>query len=116
MGYYNGQGVTSAGGSTVCLRNTGPAVGGAFYVYQRIKSLITQKNGVELATCTAENGEISMNFWQWPGGMVEPGCRGTRKIVSFSQINGSNLYALMINNETVQVRGKQGSYDSGWVS
>lgn len=116
MGYYNGNGVTAAGGSTVCLRSTGPAVGGAFYVYQRIRSTVTQKNGVALTTAQSEQGDINMDFWQWPGGMVEPGCRGTRKIVSYSQINGSNLYTLSITDEVVQVRGKQGGYDSGWVS
>lgn len=116
MGYYTGNGVTSGGGSTVSLRSTGPAFGGAFYVYQRTRTTTTAKNGVSLATAQAEEGEISMNYWQWPAGMVEPGCRGTMKSVAYSQINGSNLYALQITNQTIQVRGKQASYDSGWVS
>lgn len=116
MGYYTGNGVTSGGGSTVSLRNTGPAVGGAFYVYQRVKATVNRKSGVSLETAQAANGDMNMNYWQWPGGMVEPACRGTRSSVSFAQINGSNLYELVTTNETVQVRGKQGSYDSGWVS
>lgn len=116
MGYYTGNGVVTSGGSTVSLRSTGPAVGGAYYVYQRTNTKTTSKNGVSLDTAKAESGDINMTYWQWPGGMVEPGCRGTMKSVSYSQINGSNLYALSIVDQTIQVRGKQGSYDSGWVS
>lgn len=116
MGYYTGNGVTAGGGSTVSLRSTGPAVGGAYYVYQRTQTTSTVKNGVALATAQGEVGDISMNYWQWPGGMVEPGCRGTMKSVAYTQINESNLYALTITNQTIQVRGKQGTYDSGWVS
>ena len=116
MGYYNGNGVTTGGGSNPNLRSTGPAVGGAFYVYQRVKTTTVTKNGVSLDTAKAAEGDINMNYWQWPGGMVEPGCRGTRTNTSYSQINGSNLYALTTTTEVVQVRGKQGSYDSGWVS
>ncbi len=116
MGYYTGDGVTSSGGSSVTLRSTGPAVGGAFYVYQRTKTIVTAKLGVSLTSALAVDGDINMNYWQWPGGMVEPGSRGTMCSVTFSQINGSNLYALNITNQTIQVRGKQGTYDSGWVS
>lgn len=116
MGYYMGNGVTSNGGDAVSLRNQGPAVGGAYYVYQRTKTVVTLKNGVSLTTAQNERGDINLNYWQWPGGVVEPACRGTMKSVSYSQINGSNLYMMTIRNDTVQVRGKQGSYDSGWVS
>lgn len=116
MGYYTGSGVTAGGGVTVSLRSTGPAVGGAYYVYQRTTTVNTVKNGVSLATAQGESGDINMNYWQWPGGMVEPGCRGTMKSVSYTQINESNLYALTITTQTVQVRGKQGTYDSGWQS
>lgn len=116
MGYYTGSGVVSGGGSVVSMRETGPAVGGAYYVYNRTVSRVTQKHGVSLATAEAEGGDMNLNHFQWPGGMVTPACRGTQKNVSHSQINGSNLYLLTITNETVQVRGKQGTYDSGWVS
>ena len=116
MGYYTGSGVTSSGGSNVSLRSSGPAVGGAYYAYQRTNTTVTTKNGVSLATAKAETGDINLNYWQWPGGAVEPASRGTIKTVSYAQINGSNLYALTITNQTVQVRGKQGTYDSGWQS
>lgn len=116
MGYYNGNGVTSGGGSTASLTRTGPAIGGAYYVYQRVRSTVTRKSGVSLSTAQGESGDVNLGYWQWPGGLIEPGCKGTRKQVSYSQIGDSNLYDLTITNETVQVRGKQGSYDSGWVS
>ena len=116
MGYYSGNGETSSGGSAVSLRSSGPAVGGAYYTYQRTTTVVTQKNGVSLATAQGESGDMNLNYWQWPGGAVEAASRGTKKSVAYSQINGSNLYALTITNETIQVRGKQGSYDSGWQS
>lgn len=116
MGYYSGSGETSGGGSNVSLRSTGPSSDGAYYTYQRTTTTVTQKNGVSLATAQGETGDMNMNYWQWPGGVVEPSCRGTKKSVAYSQINGSNLYALTITNETIQVRGKVRTYDSGWVS
>ena len=61
-------------------------------------------------------GDMSLNSWQWPGGAVEPACRGSRSSTSYAQIDGSNLYALTTTSETIQVRGKQGTYDSGWQS
>lgn len=116
MGYYKGSGVVTGGGSTVSLRSYGPAVGGAYYTYQRTKTTVTTRNGVSLATAQAEQGTMSLNYWQWPGGAVEPASRGTSSSVSYSQINGSNLYSLQVTSNVIQVRGKQGSYDSGWVS
>lgn len=116
MGYYTGEGQTISGGSAVTLRSQGPAVGGAYYTYNRTTTTITQKNGVSLDTAKAESGDMGLTYWQWPGGAYEPASRGWKRSVSYSQINGSNLYALTITNETIQVRGKQGSYDSGWVS
>ena len=114
MGYYTGNGVVTGGGSVVSLRSSGPAVGGAYYTYQRINSTVTTKNGVSLATAQAAAGDMSLNYWQWPGGAVEPASRGTRSSVQYSQINGSNLYQLQTTSESIAVRGKQGTYDSGW--
>lgn len=116
MGYYTGNGAVTGGGSQTSLRSSGPAVGGAYYTYQRTNSTVTTKNGVSLETAQNERGDINMTYWTWPGGMVEPACRGTRRSVSYAQINGSNLYALTINDETIQVRGVQGGKDYGWVS
>lgn len=114
MGYYTGLGQTASGGETVSLRETGPAVGGAYYTYQRTRATVTQKLGVSLTTAQSERGDMNLSYYQWPGGGVSPACRGTRKSVAYSQINGSNLYALNITNETIEVRAKQGTFDSGW--
>jgi len=116
MGYYSGNGETSSGGSVVSLRSSGPAVGGAYYTYQRTTTTVNQKNGVSLATAQDASGDMNLDYWQWPGGAVEPACRGTRSSTAYAQINGSNLYALTTTIETIQVRGKQGTYDSGWQS
>lgn len=116
MGYYTGNGTTTNGGSAVSLRSSGPAVGGAYYTYQRTTTTVNVKNGVNLATAQAAAGDMNLNFWQWPGGAVEPACRGSRSYTSYAQIDGSNLYALTTTNEKIEVRGKQGTYDSGWQS
>lgn len=116
MGYYTGSGVVSGGASSVTLRATGPDIGGAYYVYQRTRHTVTTKNGVNLATAQEAVGDMNLNYWQWPGGRVEPACRGTQSSTNYSRIGDSNLYVLTIDSQTIQVRGKQGSYDSGWVS
>lgn len=116
MGYYTGSGVVSNGGSNVTLRSTGPAVGGAIYTFQRITSTVTIKNGVSLAVAQAASGDMNLGYWTWPNGAIEPACKGSRSFASYSQINGSNLYMLQTTEETIQIRAKQGSYDSGWQS
>lgn len=116
MGYYTGNGITTNGGSSVSLLATGPGIGGAYYVFNRTQSSVNTKNGVSLAACQNERGDMNLNYMQWPGGAVTPACRGTRKSVSFSQIGGSNLYSLQVTDETIQVRAKEGTYDSGWVN
>ena len=116
MGYYTGNGTTTNGGSTVSLRSSGPAFGGPYYTYQRTNTTVNVKNGVSLATAQAAAGDMNLNSWKWPGGLIEPACRGNRSSTAYAQIGGSNLYALTTTNETIQVRGKQGTYDSGWLS
>lgn len=116
MGYYTGNGVVTGGGESVSLRSTGPAVGGAYYTYQRTRATVTTKNGVSLADAQAAHADMNLDWWKWPGGVVEPACRGTSSLVSYSQINGSNLYVLTLTANVIQVRGKQGTYDSDWVS
>ena len=116
MGYYTGNGTTTNGGSTVSLRSSGPSTAGVYYTYQRTNTTVNVKNGVSLATAQAAAGDMNLNYWQWPGGNVEPACRGTRSSTAYAQIDGSNLYALTTTSETIQVRGKVAKYDSGWVS
>lgn len=114
MGYYTGAGVVSGGGTRVSLRSTGPAVGGAYYAYQRVISETTVRNGVSLSTAKAAGGDINLDYWQWDGGMVEPAARGTEDSSSYTQIGDTNLYVLTTVHDVIQVRGKQGTYDSGW--
>ena len=116
MGYYSGNGETSGGGSSVSLFCNGPAVGGAYYGYQRVKTEVNVKNGVSDVTAKAAQGDMNLTHYQWPGGGVTPACKGSKTSVSFSQINGSNLYALTTTEETIQFRAKQGNFDSGWMS
>ena len=116
MGYYSGPGAVSNGGSVVSLRSNGPDVAGPYTTYQRTTSTVTAKHGVSLAAAQASEGNINLTYWQWPGGVIEPACKGTKTNAAYTQIANSNLYDLSVTNETIQVRGVQGSYDSGWVS
>lgn len=115
MGYYTGSGVDTSGSSTVSLRSTGPAIGGAYYTYQRINSTVNVKRGVSEDTAKAARGEMNLDNFTWPGGMVEPACKGTKTSVGYTQINGSNLYELTTTTDVIEVRCKQGTYDSLWT-
>ena len=121
MGYYTGSGVVTGGGSVVNLRSTGPSIAGAYYTYNRTKTTVTTRNGVSLATAQDAQGTMDMSYYQYPStspvyGTVEPGCKGTRTAVSYSQISGSNLYSLTVTSDIIHFRGKVGTWDSGWVS
>lgn len=114
MGYYNGNGETTGGGSSVSLYEHFIWYG-AHNVYQRTTSTTTRKSGVSLATAKAEQGDLNMQTHQFTFGASwhwSPNCKGTKKQVSYSQIGGSNLYELSITNETIQAKLDNG----GWVS
>ena len=114
MGYYTGSGETSGGGSTVSLYEHF-IWNGAHNVYQRTQSTTTRKSGVSLQTAKDEKGEINMQTHQFTWGSNwywSPNCKGTRKQVSYSQINGSNLYELSITDESIQAKLDNG----GWIS
>lgn len=115
MGYYTGNGVVTSGTSAPSLRAAGWSFG-AFTSYQRVKSTTTTLNGVSLAYCQAQEGNIDLTNYTWSGGLIDFAVKGTRKNVSFSQIGGSNLYSLNITNETIQFRGINSSGDTGWLS
>lgn len=116
MGYYSGPGAVSNGGSVVSLRSSGPDVAGPFVTYQRTTSTVTAKHGVSLAAAQASESNINLSYWTWPGGRIEPACKGTKTNSAYTPISNSNLYDLSVTSETVQFRATQGSYDSGWVS
>ncbi len=110
MGYYTGKGVTSGGGSTVSVLISGYEVGGYFVCYQRSTATTNRRSGVSLEVAQGEKGESDMRSHTWPGGMQTPACKGTRKNVSYSQINGSNLYDLSVTTEVIEVKLN----DGGW--
>ena len=114
MGYYTGSGEITGGGSAVAPFHT-YLWNGFHTVYQKIDSTVTLKNGVDLSDAQAEKGECSLSSHRFTIGsdyFNAFNCKGTKKSVSFSQINGSNLYALQITNETLYAKIDDGS----WVS
>lgn len=118
MGYYTGNGVTTGGGSAVSLHETTYWYG-EHRVYQKIRSLITRKAGVALATAQAAEGSISMNNQTWTLGMVtftSHNCKGTKTDHSYRQISDSNLYELVTTTETIQVQDGIGWAPTGWQS
>ena len=115
MGYYTGSGVVTNGTSAPNLHSAGRDVA-EYRSYQRIKGTTTTLNGVSLAYCKSQEGDIDLTNYNWQGGLISFACKGTRKNVSYSQIGGSNLYSLNITDETIQFRAINASGDSGWVS
>lgn len=115
MGYYTGSGVVSGGGSNVSVFWTG---WGAYpdtsmhTVYQRVESSTNTRNGVSLETAQGEHGDANMQSHSFNGGLPIPAAKGTRSSVQYSQINGSNLYALSVTTETVAVKLDNGSWNS----
>lgn len=116
MGYYNGSGVVASGGSNVSVYEYFIFFG-PHNVYQQIDAEVTRKSGVSLATARGTKSSISMSDhrFTWDSGnkwKISTNCKGTRRNVSFSQLNGSNLYELQISNETIKARLDNGE----WVS
>lgn len=110
MGYYSGNGVITGGGHNI--RQFGSLVyGGAHIVMQKTVSAVTTKNGVSLATAQAETSSLALatKTFSWANIYPWVGCCGTQKDVSYSQINGSNLYQLVITNKTMTASGDGGS-------
>lgn len=118
MGYYTGSGTVVGGGVEVALKESVYWYG-QHNVYQRIVSTTTVKNGVSLATAQAEDGAATLSDQTWQSGMVtfiSHGCKGSTKSASYSQINGSNLYALTINEKSIKARDDLGWSPTGWRS
>ncbi len=116
MGYYTGSGTVVGGGVDVALKESVYWYG-QHNVYQRIVSKTTVKNGVSLATAQAADGSASLSDQTWQSGIptfISHGCKGKTTSVSYSQINGSNLYSLTINEKTIQARDDSGWNPTGW--
>lgn len=103
MGYYTGDGVVVSGGnSTRTLKSF--YEWGSFAVRQRSIVSTLKKSGVSLDT--AKGVSVSDSLTAVCGGFGDLAwvifdAEGTRKSVSYSQINGSNLYDLNITTETL---------------
>lgn len=118
MGYYKGKGVTTGGGSTVTVFENF-LWNGVHNVYQRHTSTTTRKAGVSLETAKAAEGTCALSAhrftwtangatsWHWSFN-----CKGTTVTARYAQINGSNLYELQVETDTVQAKLD----DGGWVS
>lgn len=114
MGYYTGSGVVTGGGSSPSIFEHFVWMG-SHNVYQLTDATTVKRNGVSLATAQAEKGNTNMQDYRFTYGSswyVAMNCKGTRKIVSYSQIGGSNLYELTVTTETVKAKLDSG----GWVS
>ena len=106
MGYYSGQGETTGGGSSVSLYESFIWYG-THNVYQRTATSTNRKAGVSLAIAQAAQGDCNMRshrftwgtHWYW-----STNCKGTKTSVSYAQINGSNLYELVTETETIRAK------------
>ena len=109
MGYYTGNDwETQGGGSQTSVYETFPWYG-THNVYQRIKTTISRKAGVSLATaesCTSENNMNTRQLWgRFADGSTfyhwSVNCEGDRTNYAYEQIGGSNLYGLTKTREDI---------------
>ena len=115
MGYYSGSGEVTGGSDSISLLQTFWLNGANHRCYQRQVSTVTTRRGVSLDTAQNETPTMdsrdktyteNLSWWRITD------CIGTEKSVSFSQINGSNLYELTVTNIAKTVKFD----DGGWVS
>ena len=114
MGYYNGNGVVSGGGSAVT-----PFESRIWYgyhtAYQKRTTKVNRKLGVALATAEAADSSSSLNHHTFTQGMVTRtyfNCKGTEVNVSYSQIGDSNLYELTTTTTVIKVREDNGAWQT----
>lgn len=123
MGYYNGSGVVTGGGWHISPLDT-VISGGTLVREVRTKTTVTVKNGVSLSTAQAASpsssvacGDLTCGNYFWP----TPQASGVNVNYSYSQIDGSNLYALVEDREEFQKRlcARSGAgviSQGGWAS
>ena len=103
MGYYTGNGVVTGGGeSTRTLKSF--YEWGAFAIRQKSVTSTVRKSGVSLAT--AQGTHATDNLTAVAGGSGDLAwiifdAEGTRTVIAYNQIGGSNLYDLNITTETL---------------
>ena len=114
MGDYQGSGIVSGGGSSTNVFETRLWYG--FHTcYQKKTTVNTVYPGVGITRAQQEIGAISMSDFfggNYPNGIWRrySNAKGTQKSVSYSQINGSNLYELSVTNDSIAAKEDNG----GW--
>ena len=106
MGYYTGSGEVTGGGETDNLLKSFWWYGG-YAVRQKCVTTVTRIAGVEKTT--AQGYHSSANLTNVGGGSVDLAwiiydAEGDRTNVSYSQIDGSNLYEVTITREDLTAR------------
>lgn len=106
MGYYTGNGVVVGGGDQITQQDS-VLSGGTLVRECKTKRTTTVKNGVSLDTAKAAAsssditcGDLTCGSYYWP----TPQAAGRIVNYTYSQINGSNLYALTEEKEEYQKR------------
>lgn len=101
MGVYTGAGKIVEGGETTRTLKSFYEWG-AFAIRQKCVSSTLRKPGVSLAAAQAEHGSDNLTAVSGGSGSLAwiiYDAEGVRKTVSYSQIDGSNLYELNITTE-----------------
>lgn len=115
MGYYQGDGVETGGGESCSPINSYLLNGAQHTVHRRTITTNVVKNGVSLSDAKSEHGDETLSSW-WPDTTwipaFTPQAKGSRKSVSYSQIDGSNLYSLNIANEVYQAKLDNGGWNA----
>ena len=116
MGYYSGSGEVVGGGTSIDVFETFPYYG-THHIHQKRKTTRTRYAGVSRQTATSStyDGWCSMNTHTFSspsiGSYTSVNCYGTKRSSSYTQIDGSNLYELLVEDESIQA-----NLDSGaWV-
>ncbi len=107
MGYYSGNGVVTGGGQTIAESGSVADASGAYLRERKTVVSTLVKNGVSLTTAQAAMPSKSTKAAKLMSGSAfwnTPNASGRIVNYNYSQINGSNLYALTEMTETYQLR------------
>lgn len=103
MGYYNGKGVVESGSASVQVFQH-YLWNGHHNVHQRHDVTVTRKSGVSLSTAQGDKGWCSLSSHTFTIGSSYYNafnCKGSTRNVRYSRINGSNLFEMLIETDTM---------------
>ena len=114
MGYYAGNGSVIGGGTSIDVFETFPYYG-THHIHQKVKTTRTRLAGVSFATATSQAYDGWCNMYSHTfisGGIyyTSVNCYGTKRRSSYSQINDSNLYELVVEDESIQANLDSGAW------